>query len=441
MQYEKSEGLKREIGVPGIFINVINNTIGSGIYLLPAVVAATLGNASIIAYVTCGLLFLLVMLCYAEISSQVTVSGGTYAYIEEAFGAYAGFISNAVFWFGVGVFVMAALVNGLADVLSVVFPVLKNFFYRSLFFIGVFAFTSYINIRGVKQGMILIKAITFIKLIPLFLLIIAAFWGMDFSNLSWDHTPSLQDLGRVSLILFFAFAGGESALNVSGEMKNPSRTAPLGILYGTLGTIFIFCLIQLTAQGVLGNELIKYKEAPLAAVAGKLVGGWGHALIIAASAAAIFGVLTSLPLVFPRVMYAGAKDRILPAFLAKVNLRLATPVNAIITFSAISLIVAVFGGFRQLAIIVSASLLLLYAGVVLAVIKFRFTKKAKQKDSFKIPGGLIVPVAALLVLIWFFIQLEWKEIIGASIFIAVLSIVYFIKKSTTKQTVENNSKE
>ena len=65
MQYEKSEGLKREIGVPGIFINVINNTIGSGIYLLPAVVAATLGNASIIAYVTCGLLFLLVMLCYA----------------------------------------------------------------------------------------------------------------------------------------------------------------------------------------------------------------------------------------------------------------------------------------------------------------------------------------------------------------------------------------
>jgi len=55
MQYEKSEGLKREIGVPGIFINVINNTIGSGIYLLPAVVAATLGNASIIAYVSSNL--------------------------------------------------------------------------------------------------------------------------------------------------------------------------------------------------------------------------------------------------------------------------------------------------------------------------------------------------------------------------------------------------
>src|SRR3954452_24640561 len=85
-----AEGLKREIGTFGVFINVINNTIGSGIFLLPGIIAAVLGNASILAYIVCGFLFLLVMLCYAEISSQVTVSGGAYAYIEKAFGPYAG---------------------------------------------------------------------------------------------------------------------------------------------------------------------------------------------------------------------------------------------------------------------------------------------------------------------------------------------------------------
>jgi len=122
----QGKGLKREIGVWGLFINVINNTIGSGIFLLPAIIAGVLGNASIIAYIACGFLFLLVMLCYAEISSQVTCSGGSYAYIEKAFGSYAGFISNTLFWFGTGIFVTAALVNGFADILSTAFPIFKT---------------------------------------------------------------------------------------------------------------------------------------------------------------------------------------------------------------------------------------------------------------------------------------------------------------------------
>ena len=203
----QGEGLKREIGVWGIFINVVNNTIGSGIFLLPAIVSGVLGNASIIAYITCGFLFLLVMLCYAEISSQVTCSGGSYAYIEKAFGPYAGFISNTLFWVGVGVFVTAALVNGFADILSVAFPVFRIAFYRALLFLVLIGFSAYINIRGVKQGMKLIKLVTLIKMAPLFLLVILGFWGSKLSNLRLDHLPSFKNLGEVSLILFFAFAG------------------------------------------------------------------------------------------------------------------------------------------------------------------------------------------------------------------------------------------
>ena len=168
---QQEEGLKRVVGVSGVFINVINNTIGSGIFLLPAIVAGIMGNASILAYIACGLLFLLVMLCYAEISSQVTCSGGTYAYIEEAFGPFAGFISNTVFWFGVGVFVTAALVNGMADIFSVPFPVFKIPLYRALLFLVLISFTAIINVRGVKQGMTIIKIVTLIKLIPIFLLL------------------------------------------------------------------------------------------------------------------------------------------------------------------------------------------------------------------------------------------------------------------------------
>lgn len=432
-----NEGLKREIGIWGIFLNVINNTIGSGIFLLPAIVAGFLGNAGILAYIACGILFLLVMLCYVEVSSQVTCSGGAYAYIEKAFGPYAGFISNTLFWFGTGVFVTAALVNGVADILSVAFPILIKPLYRVIFFIVLIGTTAYINIIGVKQGMRLVKIITLIKFIPITLLIIGGFFGAKLSNLRWDHMPSLKSLGEVTLVLFFAFAGGETALNVSGEMKNPNRTGPLGLLYGMLFTIILFCSIQLVAQAVLGNDLANNKAAPLAAVAGVLVGPWGHALVIGGSVIAIVGILNSLPLVFSRVMFAGAKDGALPGFLAKIHPRFATPANAIITFSLIGLIAAASGGFRQLAIIVSATLLLIYAGVVLAAIKFRLTKQADKPGTFKIPGGLTVHIAALAAIGWFMMQLKRQEFIGLGIFIAGLSVIYLIKTMQQNRTVDS----
>ena len=438
MPSTQNEGLKREIGLGGLFLSVINNTIGSAIFLLPAIVASIPGTGSILAYIICGSLFLLLMLCYAEISSQVTVSGGAYAYIETAFGPYAGFLSNTLFWFGTGVFVCAALVNGAADILSAVLPFFKIPLYRALFFALLLGLFAFINIKGVRQGMFLVKLLTIIKLATVFLLIIWGAIGSNAANLKWEHAPTFESLGPISLVIFFAFAGGETALNVGGEIKNPNRTGPLALLWGMLATIVIFCAIQLVAQGVMGDELLQHKEAPLAAMTSKLMGPWGYKIVIAGSLTAILGVLSALPLVFSRVMFAGAKDGFLPAYLAKVHPRFATPANAIITFSTVAFVVAVSGGFKQLAIIVSATLLLIYAAVVLATIKFRINGSANKPGTFKLPGGLAIPIAALAATGAFFIQLEMKEIIGVTVFICVLSLIYFFRKFQRKSSVNSS---
>ena len=85
------EGLKRVIGVPGLAATVINNTIGAGIYALPAIVSIQMGAAGILGYLVCAATLAAIMLCYMEIGSKVSVSGGSYIYVEKAFGPFAGF--------------------------------------------------------------------------------------------------------------------------------------------------------------------------------------------------------------------------------------------------------------------------------------------------------------------------------------------------------------
>ncbi|HLT53021.1 MAG TPA: amino acid permease [Flavobacteriaceae bacterium] len=90
----QEKGLKKAIGVWGLTANIINIMIGAGIFALPALVAGVMGSGSIFSYLFCGILIMLVILCFAEAGSKVNNTGGSYTYIETAFGDYAGFIAG-----------------------------------------------------------------------------------------------------------------------------------------------------------------------------------------------------------------------------------------------------------------------------------------------------------------------------------------------------------
>lgn len=431
---DNNEGLKRDIGVVGLGANVINSIVGGGIFVLPAIVAARLGSASILAYLICGILIILIMLCFAETGSRITVSGGAYAYVEAAFGPFAGFLTNSLFWFGFGILSDAAIANAMADILAIKLPWLNNQVYRTLFFLIVFSGFAWVNIRGVRQGVQMVKINTLAKLIPLLVLIAFGWFGTSSENFEWTSWPSASDLGEVSLILFFAFGGGEVALNASGEIKNPKRTVPYGILVGVAIVIVLYILIQTVSQGVLGSALSNHEGAPLVAVADKLMGNFGATLIILGSAISIFGALSGDILGYPRLLFAGSRNGLLPRFLSQVHSRFATPYWAIIIYTIIVFIFSITGGFKQLAIISSAALLTIYLGVVLATIKLRFRNHSQKDGTFRIPGGLIIPVLALIAIIWFLSHLAGNEALGIALFLGILSVVYYIRKIIKKKT-------
>ncbi len=429
------ENLKRTIGVFGLACAVINITVGTGIFVLPALVAENLGAAAIVCFFICGLLIFLIALCFAEVGSKVTGSGGTYAYIEAAFGPFAGFLANNIFWFGSCVLSDAAMANALAKTLGYFFPVIDAPVFRPVFFVLLFGGLAFINVRGAKQGVRFIVFTTIAKLIPLLLLIAFGTGHITAENLQWKQTLTVNNIGASTLVLFYAFLGIESAVTNSGEFKNPAKTVPLGILGGLSFVLVLYIGIQLITQGILGDRLLTFKDAPLAAVSKILFGNFGSILIVAGSAIAMLGSLSGAILAIPRVLFAGARDGILPKALSKVHPQFFTPHVAIIVYATLGFLFAVFGGFKQLIVLSSAATILIYLGVVLATIKLRF-KKTDAEKTFTIPGGITVPLIAAAIIIWLLSNLSQAEIIGIGIFIAVLVFIFLIM-----QMIKRNKKQ
>ena len=128
----QDEGLVRAIGTRVLSISIVNVVVGGGIFVLPGLVAVKLGSAAIIAYVVCSVAVALVFLCFAEIGSRITRSGGAYAYIEEAFGPFAGFIASILFWFGWSILSDAAITVAMVETIAIAFPILSETIPRAL---------------------------------------------------------------------------------------------------------------------------------------------------------------------------------------------------------------------------------------------------------------------------------------------------------------------
>ncbi|PTX44660.1 amino acid/polyamine/organocation transporter (APC superfamily) [Christiangramia gaetbulicola] len=424
---DTKEDLKRVVGVFGLSSNIVNVIVGAGIFALPAIVAAGLGSSSIYAYLLCGVLVVLVMLCFAEAGSRITASGGAYIYIKTAFGPYFGFLTAILFIFA-AIAADAAVANAVVEVFGSVFPVFKLPYVRICIILLFFAGFGYINVIGVKNGMRMVKFVTVVKLMPLLLIVIFSWGDVALDNLAIRNTPAITEIAEISLILFFAFQGAETSLSISGEVKDPKKNIPRAIFISILAVITLYILIQTVSQGVLGTSLAGFTENPLGAVASKVFGPVGFTIMTIGAAVSMMGYLSSSILSMPRILFRASKDNVLPVkLLTKIHPRYQTPYISIITYAGTGFLFASLGGFRTLAVIATATVLLIYLGVSLSVIKLK-RGRPLLKSEFRIPGGNLVPILSSLTIVYLLLNLAQKEFIVIISFIAVLSILYLFKK-------------
>lgn len=424
-----SPKLERAIGPWALTANTVNVIIGAGIFVLPATVAAMLGPAALVAYLVCGVLILLVLLCYVELGTRITRSGGTVAYIEEAFGPLAGFLAWALYGIGWNSAAVAAIAHIMLDALATFFPPLAGTGpVRSAAIVVFFAALAAVNIRGVRTGARLSFVTSTAKLLPILLVIVVGAFAIQGANLTWTGWPPVSAFGAAVLVLIFAFGSGEAALSPSGEIRDPVRTIPRGLLGGATFVVLVYLAVHLVAQGILGSDLGKpTTTTPIADVAGRLLGPVGAGLIVAGTAISVFGNLAVDMLCTPRLFLAAAESGQLPRALARIHPRYHTPYVAILVYVSINIGLALSGGFKPLAVLASMSLLLVYLAICLAALRIRYTRP-HVPGTFRAPGGPTVALVASAVVIWVLAQSSSREVVAMAIFIGAALVFYLVRR-------------
>ncbi len=418
--------LVRGIGIPALTANIVSSTIGAGIFVIPATVAAGLGPAAPLAFVCCAIAMVLFVTCFAIAGSRVSLTGGLYAYVEVAFGKYVGFLAGMLY-FLTALGAVAGVVNVLANSIALVIPFLGGPVIRITVMLAVYGVLVFINIRGVREGAGAVTTITIAKLLPLLLFVCAGIFFIHPANLSWTAWPGSKALGDSVILLIFAFVGIEVALIPSGEVKNPSRTVPRSAYLALVITTIVYIMIQLVAQGTLGSDLATYKDAPLAEAAAKFLGNIGRTILLAGATISAFGFVTSDILSSPRLIFAFGRDGALPAWFAHVHPRYHSPDVAIITYAVLAFGLSVTGTFEKLAVLSNVAVLLMYLLCCAACWFLVQSDVRTDGQPFNFPGMKIVPALAILAIIWILAHATLFEFAVNGVVLAIASVLYFMR--------------
>jgi basic amino acid/polyamine antiporter, APA family len=421
--------LVRALGVRQLAASIVNVTVGAGIFVLPAAVAAGLGAAAPAAYLVCAGAMTLIVTSFALAGSRVSLTGGIYAYVEVAFGPFVGFLAGVLQWLMLWL-TAGGLLSAFVDQVGLLVPGTGQGLPRAAIIVATVALLAFVNVRGVAIGARVIEGAVVAKLLPLAVFLAVGVFFIQPAALAWPGWPAGDKLGETVLILIFAFVGIEVALVPSGEVRDPRRTVPRAI-YLALGlTTLLYLAIQAVAQGVLGPEMARHAEAPLAAAASRFLGESGRLLVLAGGAVSMFGYMCGDMLSSPRALYAFGRDGWLPRALARVHPSFHTPYVAIVVHAVLASALAISSTFRHLAILSNVAVLALYFLCCAAALRLVSRPAPDGEPAFTLPGARLIPVAAMAVIVWILAHATGQELAVLAATLVVASALYGVRRLT-----------
>ena len=413
--------LLRAVGLFSLTAIAVNGMVGSGIFVLPAQVAKLLGPAGLSAYLAAGVAAGLIVLCFAEVGALFDRSGGPYLYARAAFGDFVGFEIGWMMLLA-RLTAMAAISNAFASYLGFFWPWAAAGAGRVIVIAAAIAILTIINYRGVQYGTWTINLLTISKLAPLLVFVLAGFFFLDPHRPPAWTIPQPAALRQASLLLIFAFGGFEFAVVPGEEVIRPRRNVPIALLTAIAFVAALYVSIQFVAQGTLPD--LASSATPLASASRHFLGPIGAVLLTAGAVFSTTGTNSALMLVTPRILFAMAEGGQIPQVFARVHARFRTPYVAIVASALLGCACSMYSGFASLAAISAIAHLLTYMATSAAVPVLR-RKMPDAQRWFTVPGGVVIPIAAVAISIWLLTGSTKTQITisGATLLAGV--VVYF----------------
>lgn len=309
---------------------VMGNMIGSGVFLLPASLAAYRG-LSLVGWVLSAAGAVMLALVFARLSRQMPATGGPYAYTRQAFGEVPGFLVAWGYWLSV-VATLAALAVAFVGYLDPFVPALvRTPWAAAALAIAAVWLLIGVNVAGVALGGRVQILTTALKILPLAIVGVGGLFFFEPSafTLPTNNTPVGGQVVSAVTLTLWAFLGLECATIPAGSVRDPERTIPRATVIGTLLAAVVYIVSTVGVMSLVAPETLAASTAPFADGARRLLGETGARIVALGAAISCFGALNGWVLVAGQVPMAAAADGLFPQVFGRLSPR-GTPVRGMI---------------------------------------------------------------------------------------------------------------
>ncbi len=396
--------LKKTLGAFDLIMIGIGCTIGTGIFVITGVAAATYAGPSIaVSYFIAAMVCVFAGLAYAELASMVPVSGSSYTYSYVVLGEFVAWLVGwglvleytigastvALGWSG---YVVGILKSGGINLPEYLVNSPSSGGIINLPAIFISLFIGFLLFRGTKESIMLNRILVVTKLVVIFLFLIIATPMIKVENWS-DFMPfGISGIFVGAATVFYAYIGFDAVATSAEECKNPKRDLPIGIICSAIICAVLYIAVSLALTGISHYTTLNNPE-PLARALRENGSNIGSALVATGAVAGITSVLLILIYGQSRIFFAMSRDGLIPGSFSKLHKKFNTPH---ISVAFVSLAVAVISGLfplKTLSHMTSLGTLFSFIVVSLGVLILRITEP-NLKRSFKCPAVYItVPLA------------------------------------------------
>lgn len=447
-------GLKRCLSAFDLTLMGIGAIIGTGIFVLTGVAAATTsGPAVVLSFIVAGVACAFAALAYAELAASVGGAGSAYGYSYAAFGEFIAWVIgwDLILEYGVAV---AAVANGWSgyfnNALQGMGVALPAYLTKGPFAVdaitglpdgGIVNLPAFLIIFllmimlviGVKESAKVNTAMVFVKLLTIVVFLSVAIFHINPDNWSpfipfgwFSHTELGKPIGILAgaSVVFFAYVGFDAVSTATEEANNPQRDIPIGVL----ASLIICTVIYIAVSGVL-TGIVSYKElnvsSPVAFGLQRIGINWASALVATGVIAGLTTVMLILYYALTRVITAMSRDGLLSPLFAKVNEKTQTPVKNTVICGLVMAVMAGFVPLGALAELVNIGTLTAFVLVCIGVITLRKTHP-NLKRPFMMPGGIVLPLLGVISCGALIAFLPWQTHLRFLGWLALGLVIYFV---------------